>query len=100
MLRLTTFATEKNRRYVAVVVNNSREDKTIRFHLSNPSWKTNYAGGLVTDLTRTLEAHPLAAVPGQERCYETVVPLLSLTTFVWAEKDSGSLTLPEGTPKR
>ena len=121
-LRVTAFASEKNRRHIAVVVNNSNEGKTIRFHIFNPLWKLGYAGGLVTDATRTLESHPLTnvadvtrvrfpppapleshlltKVADQELCYETVVPALSLTTFVWAETDPGKLTLPDGTPKR
>lgn len=100
MLRITAFASEKNHRYVAVAINNSKEAKTIRFQLSNLRWKPNYAGGLVTDATRTLAPQPIANVPDQELRYETQLPPLSLATFVWSETDPGRLSLPEGTPKQ
>ncbi len=100
MLRITAFVSEKNRRYVAVVVNNATEAKAIQFELSEPGLKPGSAGGLVTDAARTLESHAIAGVPGEALRYETEIPPLSLATFVWAEDDVGRLTLPDGIPKR
>lgn len=99
-LRITAFVSEKNRRYVAVAVNNSQAVKTLRFHLSPLHWKPRHAGGLITDATRTLASQSVTGVSGKEFFYEAQVPPLSLATFVWAERNPGKLTLPEGIPKR
>lgn len=99
-LRLTAFVSAQSRRYVAVVVNNSKDEKSVRFSLDHPRWKPRYASGLVTDATRTLQPHPITAVAGASGRYETRLPALSLTTFVWSETAPPRLALPEGTPKR
>lgn len=100
MLRVSAFLSEKNRRCVAVVVNNSKEEKLARFQLENLAWQWRHAGGLVTDATRTLQIQPIRLVPGEKRTCETALSPLSLTTFVWSEAGLGRLALPEGTPTR
>lgn len=100
ILRVAAFASDKNQRYVAVAVNNSRDPKTIRFQLSNLRSKPGFVAGLVTDATRTLDRQQIVPIPNQELCYDTEVPPLSLATFVWADKDPGTLTLPPGITTR
>lgn len=99
MLRITAFASEQSRRYVAVAINNAKEPKTIRFQLSSPRWKASCVGGLVTDAMRTMESQAIANIPAKDP-FETQLPPLSLATFVWSESDHVRLTLPEGIPKR
>ena len=84
------FASEKNRRYVAVAINNSNEQRIIRFQLSDFLWKPGHAGGLVTDTTRTLESQLILAVPAAELRYEAQIPPLSVATFVCGGKRAGA----------
>lgn len=100
MLRVTAFISEKPRRRVAVVINNIKEAKSVRFEIANLRWRPRFAGGLETDATHTLEPHEITQKAAGEAIYETSLPALSLTTFVWWESDPGALALPVNTPKR
>ncbi|MGI8966257.1 MAG: hypothetical protein ACR2H1_09255 [Limisphaerales bacterium] len=97
-LRASAFVSQKNRRYVAVIVNNSKDKKNVQFSFQHPQWKFRYVGGLVTDATRTLASQPIRRA--KKSVYQAELPSLSLTTFIWSETNPGPLQLPEKISKR
>jgi O-glycosyl hydrolase len=55
---------------------------------------------VLTDETRSFATHPLRPAPGGGAAWETSLPPLSLTTFVWDAESTGRMTLPEGVAVR
>jgi hypothetical protein len=96
LIRVTAFATRQDRRYVAVVINNSRQSRTIRLDLQHLPFEPRFAGGLLTDENRAMAPRSVKAVTGGGHAYETTLTPLSVCTIVWAAEPGLKLELPEG----
>ncbi|MBI4580937.1 MAG: hypothetical protein HY718_14615 [Planctomycetes bacterium] len=94
LVRVTAFATQAHR-CVAVLINNADVPVRVLPQLNDPPRKPRFVGGLLSDATRTLAAHPVNAVEQGRRQYECTLPASSVCTIVWSPQRE-ELTLPRG----
>ena len=100
MIRATAFVSDKNRRWVAVIVNNAPTPRSVVCRVEGVPWKPAYFGALLTDQEKTLAPHAVAALHDGANSLRVELPASSLCTIVWSATDPGRLELPADVLKR
>ena len=85
LVTVTAFVSEKNRRYVGVLINNARDARVARLQLSNGAWAPRVAAAFVSDSIHIL-SDSLASFEAASGAATVTLPGKSLTTFVWSQE--------------
>jgi O-glycosyl hydrolase len=94
LVRVTAFSTGSGRR-VAVLVNNTAVPAGVLLNLDTAAAKSSFAGGLLSDETHTLAAHPVRRMGEAADRFECTLTPWSVCTIVWSPQQE-ELTLPGG----
>lgn len=85
LVNVTAFASEKNERYVAVMINNSSEPRDATLKLSNAKWQSQEVAAYLTDATHIVGSNPAARQGNSDLVALPLMPK-SVTSVIWSVK--------------